>query len=84
MMSLPVWLSGPMFLLGREVSVPGPMFLLGGLCPGASLSGGVSPGGCLCLGCLSRGVSLSGRRILLECFLVGVYFFQKCICKISP
>ena len=27
MMSLPVWLSGPMFLLG--VSVPGPMFLLG-------------------------------------------------------
>ena len=60
MMSLPVWLPGPMFLLG--VSVPGPMFLLGGgghcpgegglcpgeggLCPGGSLSRGSLPGGC--------------------------------------
>ena len=33
MMSLPVWLPDPMFLLG--VSVPGPMVLPGGLCPGS-------------------------------------------------
>ena len=46
MMSLPVWLPGPMFLLGG-VSDSGPMFLLGvsvhrGLCVGRSLCRGVS------------------------------------------
>ena len=45
MMSLPVWLPGPMFLLGG-VSDSGPMFLLGvsvhrGLCVGGSLSVGL-------------------------------------------
>ena len=50
MMSLPVWLPGPMLLL-RRFSVPGPMFLpgwrvfvQGSLCPGGSLSRGVSVG----------------------------------------
>ena len=38
MMSLPVWLPGPMFLLG--VSVPGPMFLLGVSVQGVSVRGG--------------------------------------------
>ena len=50
-MSIPVWLPGPMFLLGwgslclvpcsfwKEISMPGPMFLLGGLCSGGFLSG---------------------------------------------
>ena len=38
MMSLPVWLPGPMLLLG--VSVPGPMFLLASLSKG-SLSRGL-------------------------------------------
>ena len=44
MMSHPVWLPGPMFLLG--VSVSGPIFLPGGLCPGGFLSkvGGNPPG----------------------------------------
>ena len=37
MMSLPVWLSDPMFLLG--VSVPAPMLLSGGICLGVFLSG---------------------------------------------
>ena len=35
MMSLPVKLPGPMFLLG--ISVSGPMFLTGGLCQGRPL-----------------------------------------------
>ena len=82
MMSLPVWLPGPMFLLGWGVSVPGPTFLPGGLCPGGSLSRRVS---------VQRGVSVQGGlcqgdppprqrphlyskewvvRILLEFFLV--------------
>ena len=70
MISLPVWLPGPMFfpgglcplshvpsgVVGGGVSVPAPMFL-----PGGSLSGGVSvQGRCLsrglCLGSLSRRV----------------------------
>ena len=42
MMSLPVWLPGPIYLLG--VSVPGPMFFLGGLCLGSLCPGGLSPG----------------------------------------
>ena len=37
MMSLPVWLPAPLFLLGGGIFVPGPMFL-----PGRSLSRGVS------------------------------------------
>ena len=36
MMSIPVWLPFPIFLLG--ISVPGPMVLPGGLSPGGSLS----------------------------------------------
>ena len=59
-MSIPVWLPGPMFLLGwgslclvpcsfwKEISMPGPMFLLEGLCSGGFLSGfsvrGLCPG----------------------------------------
>ena len=55
MMSLPVWLHGPMFLLGGCVA--GSMFLLRGLCfegclslgvsVRGSLSGGLCPGVCL-------------------------------------
>ena len=74
MMSLPVWLPGPMFFLGR-ISVSGPMFLLGrgvsvqgvcagGLCPrnlclgDVSVQAGVCPGG-LGPGGLYPGGSLS-------------------------
>ena len=71
MMSLPLWLHVPMFLLGEGVSSHGLMFLLevsvqGGLCPGGAslcrrgvsdLQGGLYPGG----GSLSwRGVSVQG------------------------
>ena len=39
MMSLPVWVPGPMFLL-RGISGPDPMFLLGCLClEGGSVKG---------------------------------------------
>ena len=78
MMSLPVWLPGPiMFLLG--VSVPGPMFLPGR----GSLTGVFLSRGSLC-----RGVSVTETdhiptdplygeegvvRIILECFL---YFYR--------
>ena len=55
MMSLPVWLPGPMLLLG--VSVPGVMFLLGGLC-----SGGPSPEGGLSEGDLCPGGGVSVGR----------------------
>ena len=54
MISLPVWMPGPVFLLG--VSVSGPMFLPGCLC----LGGGSLSRGYLSGGSLSRG-SLSGR-----------------------
>ena len=47
MMSLPVWLSGPMYLLG--VSVPGPMFLLGASVKEVSVKGGL---------CKKKGVSV--------------------------
>ena len=61
MMSFPIWLSGPMFLLEGGVSVQGD-FCLGGLCPGG---GGVS---------VRKTPHLYGEervvRILLECFLV--------------
>ena len=82
MMSLPVWLSGPMFPLGREVSVPGPMFLLGGLCPGASLSGGVCPGGVCVWGvCLyqgdPQGTVKSGRYASYWNAFLLVYIFPK-------
>ena len=76
MMSLPVWLPGPMFFLGR-ISVSGPMFLLGrgvsvqgvcagGLCPrklclgDVSVQAGVCPGGLGPGGSLSRWVSVQG------------------------
>ena len=78
-MSLPVWLTGPMFLPGGSLSlVPCSFQMGGGLCPG-----GLHPGG-----------SLSGRppppygdervvRILLESFLVmkmvSKMFFCKCV-----
>ena len=76
MMSLPVWLPGPMFLLGVSLSVL--MFLPGDLCPGGLCPGGsawglsvweVSIQEGLCLGgSLSRGSpsveeDLSGRFI---------------------
>ena len=64
MMSLPIWLPGPMFLL-VGVSVNGSMFLPRGLCPGGSLSGR-PPGQRLPLYSKERAV-----RILLECFLVS-------------
>ena len=69
MMSLPVWLTGPMFLLGRGVSVPGPIIPSGGLCAGWSLSReGLCPGGSLSSrGSLSRGFCTVGslsRRFL--------------------
>ena len=79
MMSLPVWLTGPMFLPGGYLSLAPCSFQVGGgLCPG-----GLHPGG-----------SLSGRppplygdervvRILLESFLVmkmvSKMFFCKCV-----
>ena len=65
MMSLPVWLPGPMFLLG--VSVSGPIFLLArgvfvqGVCLG-SLSGAISVLGVSVQTSLSR-ESLSGRSL---------------------
>ena len=55
MMSLLVWMPGPLFLLGGLcpggglcmmsllVWMPGPLFLLGGICPGGCLSERVSP-----------------------------------------
>ena len=55
MMSLPVWLPGPMFL--PWVSIPGPMFLPGGegsLSRGSLSRGGFCPGG-LCLGVSVQG-----------------------------
>ena len=84
-MSLPVWLPGPMFLPGG-VSVSGPMFLLGIRCFWSHVPSG---------GSLSRGVSLTKNprqrpppnrdplsqygkervvRILLECILTRVNF----------
>ena len=62
MMSLPVWLPGPMFLPG--VFVPGLMFFLG-----VSDQRGLCPGG------LYRETPQSEKRvvdILLECFLVFI------------
>ena len=53
MMSLPVWLPNPMFLLGASLCLV-PCSLLGGLCPG-----GVS----VQEGSLSRGRSLSGGSL---------------------
>ena len=72
MMSLPVWLPGPMFSLG--VLCPWSHVPLGGLCPGVSVwrslcSGGVCPGGVS----VERHPPESKKqtvRILLECFLV--------------
>ena len=73
MMSLPLWLTGPMFLQGGSLSlVPCSFQVGGGLCPGGSLS---------------KGGSLSVRpppiRILLESFLVmkmvSKMFFCKCV-----
>ena len=64
MMSLPVCLSGPMFLLVGSVS--GPMFLPGCLSPGGvqskgvSVQGGLSPGGLGGRGVLSRRGSVQG------------------------
>ena len=52
MLSLPVWLTGPMFLLGRESLSLVPCSFQGGLCPGC---GGVS-----CLG-----VSVGGKGSVL-------------------
>ena len=76
MMSLPVWLPGPMFLLG--VSVSAVMFLPGDLCPGGlcpgvsawgfsywevSIQEGLCLGGSLSRGSLSGEQDLSGRSI---------------------
>ena len=58
MMSLPVWLPGPIFLPGSlcpEESLSWGVSVLGGLCPGGSLSWVVSVLGGLCPGSLSRG-----------------------------
>ena len=67
MMSLHVWLPGPMFLLGVSVQ--------GGLCPGCSLSMGVSVKEGLCPGGLCQGDPLYSEEwvvcILLECVLVN-------------
>ena len=59
MMSLPVWLAGPMFLWGLGVSVSGPMFRGGG-----GISWTETPG--------QRPLYSKERvvRILLECILV--------------
>ena len=55
MMSLPVWLHVPIFLLGGCVA--GSMFLLGGLCFEGCLCLGVSVQGVSVWGSLSRGMS---------------------------
>ena len=65
MMSLPIWLSGPMFLLGRGVSVQGDLYRGEGSLSREFLSWGVS---------IRRTPHLYGEEqvicILLECFLV--------------
>ena len=81
-MSLPVWLPGPMFLL--QVFVSGPMFLPGVSVQGVSVQGGLYPCG-LCPGCPGSEREVFARetlrkrppygkeravRILLECILV--------------
>ena len=75
MMSFPVWLPGPMFIL--RVSVPGPMFFPGGLCPVGSLSREVS---------VQRGRLSGGSRILMmggaptpEILLFCKYFVKNCM-----
>ena len=88
MMSLPVWLPGPMFLLGRSLS--------GGLCPVGSLFRGSLSRGSLSGGSLSRGVSVRREttrtetpgtvkkivRNLLECILIKFLFALKVVLKL--
>ena len=78
MMSLPVWLPGPMFLPG--VSVSGPMFLPGDLCPEGTLPEGSVRG--LCSGGLVRETTQTETppygeertvHILLECILIILF-----------
>ena len=73
MMSPPVWLPGPMFLL--RVSVSGTMFI-----PGGSLSGGslFSVQGVLC-----PGGSLSRGSLFTESLSRGI-FVQWCLCQGDP
>ena len=70
MMSLPVWLPGPMFL--RGVSVPGPMSLEEGVCPG-SLKG--NPGIRKAGGTHSTG--------MLSCQLLFSVYKLATICKLD-
>ena len=77
MMSLPVWLLGPMFLGGGVGSVSGPMFLRRGLCPGGgSLScrgggaGGSLSGVSLVWGSLCPWGAGAGG-LCLGCFCLG-------------
>ena len=84
MMSLPVWLTGPMFLLGRGSLSLVPCSFQGGLCPGCGgslvwgpLSGGlVSLLGGLCPGnTLSRDTPYSNKQtvhILQNAFLFSM------------
>ena len=77
MVSLPVWLSGPMFLLGASLSlVPCSFFCPGkslyggslcrGLCPGeVSIQGRLCPGGD-CPGSLCLGVSVQGKGVSVQ------------------
>ena len=69
MKSLPVWMPGPMFLLGG-VSVSDPKFLPGGSLSRGSLSGvgiyvqgGLCPGGSLFGRVLCPGVSVQGVSV---------------------
>ena len=72
MMSLPVWLPGPMFLPGRACPGGGSMLLF-------TVPDWVSVHGGLCLGGLCQGDHLYGEEpavsILLECILVLFCFF---------
>ena len=82
MMSLLVWLPGPMFFLGGSVS--GPMFLLSGgvSIGGGSVWGNLCPGGSLSKGFCVRDNPPCGKEravcILLECFLLIFKLLRVC------
>ena len=72
MMSLPVWLPGPMFFLGGPL--PGPMFL-----PGVPMSKGVSGDGGLCLGMggfCPAGVSVQEGSLSRKVYVKGGFLYR--------
>ena len=83
MMSLPVWLPGPMFLLGRGVSawshvLSGGLSVQGGLCPVGDSVGERSLSGRVCQVDPPDRPPYGEERtvcIVLECFLVILFTF---------